>query len=158
NSIVTVIYDRATGRPLAFNALAVMQVPVHGRPEEVLHLGLVMIDPGSRSQGFSWILYGLTCLVLFVRNQFRPLWLSSVTQVPAVVGMVSQTFSDVFPSADDGARRSFTHLVLARRIMAHHRAAFGVGPEAEFDEERFIIRNAYTGGSDDLKKTYADAP
>src|SRR5262249_44871055 len=40
NSIVTVIYDRATGRPLAFNALAVMQVPVHGRPEEVLHLGL----------------------------------------------------------------------------------------------------------------------
>ena len=123
-----------------------------------LHLGLVMIDPDARSRGFSWMLYGLTCLVLFVRNQFRPLWLSSVTQVPAAVGMVSETFSDVFPGADGGVRRSFNHLVLARQIMAHHRHVFGVGAEAGFDEERFVIRNAYTGGSDHLKKTFADAP
>jgi hypothetical protein len=78
--------------------------------------------------------------------------------VPAVVGMVCDTFSDVFPSPLSGARRSFAHLQLARGIMAHHRAAFGVGEEAVFDEARFVITNSYTGGSDALKKTFEAAP
>lgn len=157
-SIVTVLYDRASGAPVAFNALAAMDVTLHGRPAEVLHMGLVMIDPGARSQGFSWVLYGLTCLVLFFRNQMRPLWLSNVTQVPAIIGMVSETFSNVFPSPRPGARQSFEHVVLARQIMTHHRHVFGVGADAGFDERRSIITNAYTGGSDDLKKTFDQAP
>jgi hypothetical protein len=157
-SIVTVLYDKSTNKPLAFNALAAMDASLHGRPADVLHLGLVMIDPGARSQGFSWVLYGLTCLVLFFRNQLRPLWLSNVTQVPAVVGMVTETFSNVFPSPDPKARRSFEHLLLARQIMADHRFVFGVGPDAGFDENRFVITNAYTGGSDDLKKSFEEAP
>jgi GNAT superfamily N-acetyltransferase len=156
-AILTILYEEASGRPIAFNALAVLDVAMHGRPTHVIHLGLVMVDPDIRGQGLSWILYGLTCLILFVRNQFRPLWLSNVTQAPAVVGMVSETFSDVFPSPDPAIRRSFEHLLLARQIMARHRAAFGVGEEAGFDEERFVIRNAYTGGSDHLKKTFAVA-
>jgi len=39
--------------------------------------------------------------------------------------------------------------------MSRHRAAFGVGPDAEFDPPRFVIGNSYTGGSDDLKKSFA---
>jgi hypothetical protein len=78
--------------------------------------------------------------------------------VPAVAGMVAETFSDVFPGPDPSARRSFEHLLLARQIMARHRSAFGVGEEAGFDEARFVIANAYTGGSDALKKTFAAAP
>lgn len=35
---------------------------------------------------------------------------------------------------------------------------FGVGDEAVFDEDRFVITNSYTGGSDDLKKTFDEAP
>ncbi len=157
-SIVTIIYDQKTGAPLAFNALAAMDVTLHGRPAEVLHMGLVMIDPGVRSQGFSWVLYGLTCLVLFFRNQMRPLWLSNVTQVPAIVGMVTETFSNVYPSPEVASRQSFEHVLLARQIMAHHRHVFGVGPDAGFDEPRSVITNAYTGGSDDLKKTFDAAP
>jgi hypothetical protein len=106
----------------------------------------------------SWVLYGLTALVLFARDGLRAKWISSVTQVPAVVGMVGDTFSDVFPSLLSGARRSFAHLQLARGIMAEHRAVFGVGEEAGFDEARFVITNAYTGGSDALKKTFEAAP
>lgn len=157
-SIVTVLYDRTTKAPVAFNALAVLDTSLHGKPASVLHMGLVMVDPGVRSQGFSWVLYGLTCLVLFFRNQLRPLWLSNVTQVPAIVGMVTETFSNVYPSPDPEAHRSFEHLLLARQIMADHRFAFGVGPDAGFDEHRFVITNAYTGGSDDLKKTFEAAP
>ena len=146
------------GRPIAFNALSVMEVELDGAPIQVTHLGLVMVDPDVRGQGLSWVLYGMTALVLFARDGLRPKWISNVTQVPAVVGMVSETFSDVYPSPLPGARRSFAHLQLARGIMAHHRAVFGVGSEAGFDEERFVITNAYTGGSDALKKTFEIAP
>ncbi len=41
--------------------------------------------------------------------------------------------------------------------MARHRHVFGVGPAAGFDEERFVITDSYTGGSDHLKKPFADA-
>jgi hypothetical protein len=157
-AIVTLIAEEATGRPIAFNALSVMEVELDGEPVEVTHLGLVMVDPNERGQGLSWVLYGLTALVLFVRDGLRPKWISNVTQVPSVVGMVSQTFSDVFPSPHPDARQSFAHLQLARGIMSRHRAVFGVGEEAGFDEARFVITNAYTGGSDALKKTFEVAP
>jgi hypothetical protein len=158
HAILTVLYDTTTKKPVAFNALSVMDVTLHGRDAEVVHLGLVMVDPALRSHGLSWVLYGLTCLVLFVRRQLRPLWLSNVTQVPAIIGMVSETFSEVFPVPGPDAHCSFEHLVLAREIMRRHRAVFGVGADAGFDEARFVITNAYTGGSDNLKKTFEVAP
>jgi len=156
DTIVTLV-TTPDGTPVAFNALVVMEVQVQPEPVEVLHLGLVMVDPDQRSAGVSWVLYGLTCFLVFVRHQFRPLWVSNVTQVPAVVGMVAQMFSDVWPQPE-AARRTLPHLLLARRIMAEHRAVFGVGTEAGFEEDRFVITNAYTGGSDSLKKTWQAAP
>lgn len=158
NAVVTVIYDRASGEPVAFNALSLLDATLAGRPVEVLHLGLVMVDPAVRGAGLSEMLYGLTCVLLFVRRQCRPVWLSNVTQVPAVVGMVSETFADVFPTPARRAEGDFAHRILARQIMARWRHAFGVGADATFDERRFVIQNAYTGGSDDLKKTFEAAP
>src|SRR6185369_16901233 len=155
-AIVTLISDEATGRPIAFNALSVMSVELDGEPEQVTHLGLVMIDPDVQGQGLSWVLYGLTTLILFARDGLRPKWISNVTQVPAVVGMVCETFSNVFP-APTAPRQSFAHLQLARGIMRNHRHVFGVGDEAGFDEARFVITNAYTGGSDALKKSFDEA-
>jgi hypothetical protein len=157
-AIVTLIYEETSGRPIAFNALSVMDVELDGEREQVTHLGLVMVDPDVQGQGLSWVLYGLTTLVLFARDGLRPKWISNVTQVPAVFGMVCETFSDVFPSPQPAERQSFAHLQLARGIMRLHRAVFGVGDEAGFDEARFVITDAYTGGSDALKKTYDAAP
>ena len=178
-AIVTLVVEEATGRPIAFNALSVMDVELDGERQEVTHLGLVMVDPDAQGQGLSWVLYGLTTLVLFARDGLRPKWISNVTQVPAVFGMVCDTFSDVYPSpaakafsseVDTGsrqenasnqksiARQSFAHLQLARGIMREHRAVFGVSAEAGFDEARFVITDAYTGGSDALKKPYDAAP
>ncbi len=156
DTVVTIVHDKAARRPIAFNVLTLMDAELRGQPLEVLHLGLVMVDPAVRSQGLSATLYGLTCALLFLKRQARPMWLSSVTQVPAVVGMVAETFSDVFPG---GAKRpTFEHRLLARQIMARHRPVFGVGEEAGFNEQRFVITNAYTGGSDALKKTFEQAP
>lgn len=156
DTIVTLVTTR-DGTPIAFNALAIMTLETQPEPVDVLHLGLVMVDPDQRSGGLSWVLYGLTCFLLFVRNQFRPLWISNVTQVPAVVGMVSEMFSDIWPGPQ-AERRTLNHVLMARRIMGAHRHVFGVGEDAGFDEDRFVITNAYTGGSDDLKKTWEAAP
>lgn len=160
DSIITLVTSRHDGAPVAFNALARMDIDMGHRTEPVLHLGLVLIDPGQQSRGLSWVLYGLTCVLMLLRNGMRPLWLSNVTQVPAVVGLVSTGFARVFPAPDqpNEGRRTLPHLLIARRIMAHHRHVFGVGPEAGFDEDRFVITNAYTGGSDDLKKSFEAAP
>lgn len=157
DSAIITLVRRKDGSPIAFNALAVMHLQTEPRPTEVLHLGLVMVDPDERSKNLSWVLYGLTCFLIFFRRQFRPVWISNVTQVPAVVGMVSTMFSNVWPQPQ-GTRRTLTHLILARRIMEAHRHVFGVGLDAGFDEDRFVITNAYTGGSDGLKKTFGDAP
>ena len=155
--VIITLVTRADGTPIAFNALAILELDTKPAPTEVLHLGLVMVDPDERSKNLSWVLYGLTCFLIFFRRQFRPVWISNVTQVPAVVGMVSQMFSNVWPQPD-GGRRTLNHLLLARQIMAQHRNVFGVGTDAGFDEDRFVITNAYTGGSDDLKKTWDSAP
>ncbi len=153
HSVITLVTRTADNRPVAFNAMPQLDVIRSGEREVVLHLGLVMVDPEERSGGLSWILYGLTCFALFLRQGLRPLWVSSVTQVPAVVGMVAETFSDVFP-AQSGTAQSFTHRHLAHQIMRRHRKSFGVGADAGFDSDRHVITDAYTGGSDNLKKSF----
>ena len=157
-AIVTVIYSEHTGQPVAFNALHVLECELRGRTEEVLHLGLVMIDPAYRQAGLTGALYGITCFLLCARGQMRPFWITSVTQVPLIFGIVGEFVEDVFPTPGTGARRSFAHLQLARQLTTNYRHVYGVGPEAEFDEEKFILRNAYTGGSDNLKKSFDEAP
>lgn len=157
-SIITLVRDAKTGKAIAFNALARMETRLGNKPVDVIHLGLVMVDPAFQSKGLSWILYGLTCVLLFLRAGLRPFYISNVTQVPAVVGMVSETFSQVEPSPSNKTLQDFRKVLIGRDIMARHRHVFGVGPEAEFDDKTFIIRNAYTGGSDDLKKLFEVAP
>jgi hypothetical protein len=155
-SVITLVRSTDDGRPIAFNAMPLLPVMRGGQASHVLHLGLVMVDPRERGGGLSWILYGLTCFALFVRGGLRPLWISSVTQVPAVVGMVAETFDQVYPG-QAGTAPSFAHRYLAHQIMAGERAAFGVGDDAGFDPEAQVITNAYTGGSENLKKSFAVA-
>lgn len=156
-AVITLIKDSKTGEPLAFNALAYMPCVLRGQPVDVLHLGLVVVSPNRREGGFSWILYGLTSMLLSLRSRLRPLWVSNVTQVPAIIGKVTESFNEVFPTPDTKQRASFDHVMLARQIMQSHRSVFGVGEDAEFDEARFVITNAYTGGSDHLKKKFEQA-
>lgn len=155
-SVITLVRRAEDGAPVAFNAMPLLPINRLGQKEDVLHLGLVMVDPSERSGGLSWILYGLTCFALFLRRGMRPLWVSSVTQVPAVVGMVASTFDHVFPG-QTGTEQSFAHRQIAHQIMLRERLAFGVGDDAGFDADRQIITNAYTGGSDNLKKTFDEA-
>ncbi|WP_371228356.1 hypothetical protein [Roseovarius sp. 2305UL8-3] len=154
--VLTLIYDRETGALIAFNALRWIELDTDVSEAPVLHLGLAMVDPDYQSHGVSWILYGLTVVLLFLRGGMRPLRITSVSQVPAIIGRVALSFADVYPDAKQDRPR-FRHLSIARAIMRDHRDVFGVGDDAWFEEDGFVIRNAYTGGSDAMKKTYEEA-
>ena len=158
HAVLTLIYAEPDGRPVAFNALHVLPCDERGREEEVIHLGLVLIDPKYRQHGLTGALLGITCFLLIMRRQMRAMWISNVTQVPLVFGLVGDFMEDVFPAANPAARRTFAHVQIARQIAARYRGVYGAGPEAEFDPVRFILRNAYTGGSANLKKTFPEAP
>jgi hypothetical protein len=152
--VVTIVYTRA-GRAVGFNALTYLDLELGTRVESVLHLGLTFVDPEFQRQRLPALLYGVTTFLLLFKNGLRPFWISNVTQVPAVAGMVADNYAGTFPHYAGRHRQTFGQRVLARAIMKHHRRAFGVGADAIFDEERGVIENAYTGGSDELKKSFA---
>lgn len=158
--VIVMVYDTQHERPkpVGFNALTFFDIPVGARVESVLHLGLTFIDPAYQRQGLPGLLYGLAAFLLLFKNRLQGYWISNVTQVPAVVGLVSDNYADVFPHYAGRTRQTWMHLVLARAIMRSHRAAFGVADDAPFEPSLQIIRDAYTGGSDHLKKRWEDAP
>ena len=157
-AIITLIEDRKSGEALAFNVMRLLPVQLGGREEKVLHLGLTMVHPKARGQSLTSGLYILTCVLYYFRRQCRPFWISSVSQVPAAIGLVGETFVDVFPGLNRDAMPPPRHLGLATQIMARHRPAFGVSEDAPFRSDRFIIEDAYRGGSDQLKKDFDQAP
>lgn len=158
--VIVMVYDTRENppKPVGFNALTFFDIPVGERVEPVLHLGLTFIDPGYQRQGLPGLLYGLAAFMLLFKNRLQGYWISNVTQVPAVVGLVSDNYAEVFPHYSGRTRQTWLHLVLARAIMRSHRAAFGVADDAPFEPSLQIIRDAYTGGSDHLKKRWEDAP
>ncbi len=153
-NIITIIYEVKTNKPVAFNALTLIPINLSGRKDELLHLGLVNVRPEFRSAGLTWALYGLTVSVILARRQFKDLWISNVTQVPSIIGQVAQSFYDVYPAPENITDASYHHRTLAHQIMKNYRWVFGVGEDATFNYKKFIIENSYTGGSDNLKKTF----
>jgi hypothetical protein len=158
NRLVVVARHTPTGRVAGFNALPWLEVDVGGRAVTVMHFGLLVIHPRNQRQGLQGLLYGLGAFSAYHRSKDRPLWISNVTEVPAVFGAVCDQVQAPYPSFRDAAPPTPTHRALATAIMARHRHEFGVGPDAGFDAERFVITGSYTGGSDALKKTFEDAP
>jgi hypothetical protein len=156
--IITIAYDREHRRPAGFNALAALDLKLGVTKETLLHLGLTYVDPRYQGQSLPALLYGATAFLMLFKGGLRGCWISNVTQVPAVLGLVAAGYSSVYPNPLKPTPQTFAHLTLARQIMRHHRSAFGVADDAPFDEARQVILDAYTGGSDELKKTFEEAP
>lgn len=155
---LVVVGRTAEGETVGFNAMPRLAVRAGGRKVEVLHLGLLVIHPKFQRQGWQGLLYGLGAFSLLRRIRERPVWISNVTEVPAVFGAVAGQFLDVYPHPQRTPPPPALHREIALAIMAQHRHEFGVGEEARFDAGRFVIEGGYTGGSDALKKTFASAP
>lgn len=50
NAVVTMVYDRASGEAIAFNAMTYMDADLHGEVQQVIHLGLVMVRRPAQSR------------------------------------------------------------------------------------------------------------
>lgn len=155
---VVLVYDRASQRPVAFNSLSVFNVAIGKRLVPIVYLGLTYVALDHQRGGMLNLAYGVPMITRLVRNGGRSFWLSTSTQVPSVVGIVADSFDDVYPHYAGGVRQSRMHLEIARSIMSEHRASFGVGEQAGFHEGMHIITTAYTPGSEALRKTYHEAP
>ena len=156
-AVVTLGYQRSPRRPVALNAVVRVPVELGGVPTEVLHLGLALVRPDCRHRGLCHRMYFLPLILGLLRRKGRPLWVSNVSQVPAAVGQVAEYFADVFPGKDPAQLPSPAQTAIAMQLFTRHRSVFGVGDDASFDSSRFVIRNAYTGGSDNLKKSLLEA-
>lgn len=155
--LITIAYDRKTNEPVGFSAQIFLDLYDEGFHERILHLGLIYVDKSAQGKNISYLLSVFPNLLILVKNGFRDVWISNVSQVPAVVGLVAKNYFNVFPNID-GTKQSFRHQKLADLIIDNHNEAFGVGDDAFWDRDRQIIENAYTGGSDNLKKSFEDSP
>lgn len=158
NRLIVIGRHLPTGDVVGFNAMPTLDLEVGGKSITVLHLGLLVIHPKYQRRGFQGLLYGLGAFSLLHRIPETPVWMSNVTEVPAVFGAVADYFLNVYPDYKKPGPAPEQHRAIANAIMANHRHEFGVGPEAAYDPERFVIMGSYTGGSDALKKTFDSAP
>jgi hypothetical protein len=152
--VISIIRD-ADGRALAFCAQARLRVKFGNVIEDVIHLGLVSIDPDYHRRGLQGVLYALPVIYLFFLEGMARLYFTNVTQVPAIIGQCEDYFFDVYPSSKAHAHQQFHHRRIATTVYEQYRSVFGVGDDSVLLPETQIIRNAYTGGSDLLKKTFA---
>lgn len=158
NRIITIAYDPKTNEPMAFSAQVYLDLEMNKKTYSLVHLGLAYVSPNYRGRNLTYAINVLPNSILFLKSGMRSFWISSVSQVPAIVGAVEHSFRNVFPHSKGLVQRSYLHSLFAQKIMQSHRQEFGVGKDAWFDEQSHIIKNAYTGGSDNLKKTFSDAP
>jgi hypothetical protein len=159
NRVIVIGRSPSTGEVVGFNAMPALDVTLRGRKVTVMHMGLLVIHPAHQRRGYQGLLYGLGVFSLLHRIPERPVWVSSVSEVPAVIGAVAEQFVDVYPHFDKPVGQPpVLHRELAVAIMDKHRHEFGVGPDATFDADRFVIQGSYTGGSDALKKSFESAP
>lgn len=155
--LLTIAYNRKTNKPLGFSAQIFLDLKDKSFKERILHLGLIFVDESTRGKNISYLLSVFPNLLIIVKNGFRDIWVSNVSQVPAVVGLVDQNYSRVYPTIKS-EKQSFRHRKLSSLMVRDHHYSFGVGPDADFDNRNQVIMNAYTGGSDNLKKKFEEAP
>ncbi len=153
NRVITLIRT-PEGKPVAFCAQARLPVTFGQISHEVIHLGLVAVDPDYRKMGLQGVLYSLPVLYLFFKGGLSYLYFTNVTQVPAIIGQCEDYFFDVYPSSKNNTEQSFHHHRIALTIFERYKSVFGVGENSTYLPHQQIIQNSYTGGSDSLKKTF----
>jgi hypothetical protein len=158
NRVITIGYDNKTGKPIGYAAQIYFDLTLGMNEVVVLHLGLVFVSKSFQKKAILSLLYVLPNILLLLKRGFRPLWISSVTQVPAIVGVVGDYYENVYPNPLSNNEQSVMHKSIGRAIMKDYRKSFGTGEDAVYDEEKQLILNSYTGGSDNLKKSFDETP
>ena len=120
-----------------------MPLELKGRQIEAIHLGLVMVDPGYRTQGLSGFIW------LDVHPHLLQAWTAANLDLQCHSGAGNHRqgrggFCHGFPNPFEPTRRTFEHVIVAREIMRKHRRVFGVASEpfrrTALCDNRFVYR------------------
>jgi hypothetical protein len=152
--VINIAYDKRSNQPIGFCSQIYLEVPLQTQKETVLHTGLAYVSPAHRQQSFISTLYSLSNLVVLLKRGFRPIWISNVSQVPAVIGSASTYYTNVYPDPIHQKVQTAQHRTLFEQIVRHHSTTFGTAKSVAYDLDNHIIFDSYTGGSDNLKKTF----
>ena len=152
NRIVTVAYVEE--RPVAFGAMVWLPLRQVETAPDVLHLGLVVTTPNRLVPHLLWQMYYYPVFYVVLRRFPRSFWISCVSLEPSVIGSVSDHFPAVFPNYREPSPENGLRTKIARAIVRDHAHEFGAGPEAELDEETFVVRGSCKGPSESLRTSY----
>lgn len=156
--VLTIVYDKNTGEAIGFSAQIFFDTEVNFRSKDCLHLGLACVSSHYKGKSLLGYLYFLPNILMLFKRKLKPIWISNVSQVPAVIGVVAEYYDEVFPNPIYFTEQTSIHQQIATQLMQRNRSVFGTGQDAILHLRQQIITNSYTGGSDDLKKTYEACP
>jgi len=110
NKLVTICSDGNTD--CAFNAMTYIG---NYKNRKVVHLGVACStkeDKGLMQLTYLWI-----CLYLMIHNNFRQIYISSMTHTPKIFGSIAESFSNVFPKAAHNESPMQFHLDVKNILM-----------------------------------------
>lgn len=154
NRIITCLYDR-NRTPVAFSTLVYFPLALDGRVHHLFQLGLVVAS-GRSPQRTIIPLYSYPLAYILALRGFRQYWVAQVSMVPKLIGIVADTFVDVYPHYRH--RRTPPRLVLslARLLVTQHGDEFGAGPDSRLNEATFAVSRCYDGPAELLRKSWAE--
>ena len=118
--LLTIAYCKNSHQPLGFSAQKFLKIKSLKFSEEILHLGLMYTDPDVRGKNLSYLLNVFPNVVVLIKSGFRDIWISNVTQVPAALGMVDESYKDTFPNKSKKPQ-SFYHKKLSSLVFMQHK-------------------------------------
>jgi len=154
NRIVTCLYHRDR-TPVAFSTIVHYPLALDGRVHHVYQLGLVVARSVS-SQPIIGPIYSYPLAYILALRGFRQYWIAQTAMVPKLIGIVADTFVDVFPHYRRRRPPPSGALDIARLLVYEHGDEFGAGPESRLNEETFAVSRCYDGPAEPLRKSWDD--
>jgi len=154
---ITIIYDRVKKDPVAFSAQLYLKSSANSKKVEVMHTGLSYIIPDQRGKGLLRLLFIYPMVILLIKSGLRPIWVSSLSQVPSVIGVVAESFDKVFPDPWMKNEQSYEQNEIAFQIVNSSKDELAIGGDIVYNRNMQIIENSYSlASTTNLKKDYEE--
>lgn len=158
NVLITIIYSHTYREPVAFSAQVKFHLNIDSKDIDVVHTGLCYIVPEQRGKGLTRFLFLYSMMVRLLISRFRAVWVSSVSQVPSVIGVVAESLQNTFPDPLKQVKQTSMHKKIGIAIMQNHRESFGVADDCKYNEDTQVIEDSYVNTeSFNLQKSFHEA-
>ena len=157
NDKIILLARDQTGKAVAFQSLAILEIP---RVGEVLHIGLLCVEPQARRSGIAHqLLYRGLFTYIFRYKHRSSIWITNVSSIFSVLATLSYHCKQLYPSVrlDTPTKK---HRRIAEHFSTHSRKLVCIPDSIEFDKEKFICKegnrnSVFYNGSKNENATYS---